>query len=154
MVKAPICRLAITAILGAKTQTAKPSASTPVPIGPCNRSPPLTGRPLGVPACQLRRNLWAERGMSWSFSTDVGQVAAGCSSNLRRATFSTLACQKPLSNYRGCMGRWSMATWRNGSAFGFDCPTVPKGCRFESCGGHFCHFLPGLIASWKDATVI
>ena len=27
------------------------------------------------------------------------------------------------------------ATWRNGSAFGFDCPTVPKGCRFESCGG-------------------
>ena len=30
------------------------------------------------------------------------------------------------------------ATWRNGSAFGFDCPTVPKGCRFESCGGQFC----------------
>ncbi len=29
------------------------------------------------------------------------------------------------------------ATWRNGSAFGFDCLTVPKGCRFESCGGHF-----------------
>ena len=29
------------------------------------------------------------------------------------------------------------ATWRNGSAFGFDRLTVPKGCRFESCGGHF-----------------
>ena len=33
-----------------------------------------------------------------------------------------------------------MATWRNGSAFGFDRPTVPKGCRFESCGGHFFKF--------------
>ena len=39
----------------------------------------------------------------------------------------------------------SMATWRNGSAFGFDClrlrsqrafQKAPKGCRFESCGGH------------------
>src|ERR1700676_4721926 len=34
----------------------------------------------------------------------------------------------------------NMATWRNGSAFGFDCLTVPKGCRFESCGGHNCTF--------------
>ena len=34
-----------------------------------------------------------------------------------------------------------VATWRNGSAFGFDRLTVPKGCRFESCGGHsFFHF--------------
>ena len=46
-----------------------------------------------------------------------------------------------------------MATWRNGSAFGFDRPTVPKGCRFESCGGHdifkfvflsFCHLVTGI----------
>ena len=36
-----------------------------------------------------------------------------------------------------------VATWRNGSAFGFDRPTVPKGCRFESCGGH-CRLLVGI----------
>ena len=53
----------------------------------------------------------------------------------------------------------SMATWRNGSAFGFDrrrlsSPSLglgaPKGCRFESCGGHlFTLHLPSIILCCK-----
>jgi hypothetical protein len=41
------------------------------------------------------------------------------------------------------------ATWRNGSAFGFDRLTVPKGCRFESCGGHF-FFSLAIIQSFEN----
>lgn len=41
-----------------------------------------------------------------------------------------------------------MATWRNGSAFDFDCLSLSKGCRFESCGGHYILSLHLLYASF------
>ena len=59
-------------------------------------------------------------------------------------TFDYLSCVRKIIRKLGEIGLVSRnslnlrATWRNGSAFGFDCPTVPKGCRFESCGGQFC----------------